>query len=151
MPEAAFSVSSSVFSIDGNRLALSSTPSVTSPILPQIFETPQGFALLEIQGTLHYPDSSDAPQLEIGKLTVDGTRAWIWIGEHQRMEGRVVDLQPPLGILRRASLTDSDAPSENGSPDGVAVEIVDIIKKKLVFTTRPEPMVRGHDGLRKLQ
>ncbi|KAK9367740.1 Ctf8-domain-containing protein [Lipomyces kononenkoae] len=111
--------------------------------LPELLQTPTGLALIEIQGTLYAAQpSSDGTPSEIGRLTFDGNTAWLWIGEHQRMEGSVVDLNPPFGVLRRVTTAkQSEVQEENGSPDGTAVEIVEVIRKKILFASRPEPIV----------
>ncbi|KAK9248189.1 chromosome transmission fidelity protein 8 [Lipomyces tetrasporus] len=109
---------------------------------PQVLQTPSGLALIEIQGTLNTGQSSaDGTPSEIGRLTFDGKTAWLWIGDYQRMEGTIVDLSPPFGVLRRVTRQESEKQEENGSPDGTAVEIVEVIRKKILFTSRPEPVV----------
>ncbi|KAK9486673.1 Ctf8-domain-containing protein [Lipomyces starkeyi] len=113
----------------------------SSSCFPQVLRTPTGLALIEIQGTLHTQPSSDSTPSELGKLTFDGKTAWLWIGDHQRMEGSIVDLNPPFGVLRRVTRKQSEMEEENGSPDGTAVEIVEVIRKKILFTSRPEPIV----------
>ncbi|KAK9358115.1 putative sister chromatid cohesion protein Ctf8 [Lipomyces starkeyi] len=114
----------------------------SSSYFPQVLRTPTGLALIEIQGTLHTTQpSSDSTPSELGKLTFDGKTTWLWIGDHQRMEGSIVDLNPPFGVLRRVTRKQSEMEEENGSPDGTAVEIVEVIRKKILFTSRPEPIV----------
>ncbi|KAK9385026.1 Ctf8-domain-containing protein [Lipomyces mesembrius] len=112
----------------------------SSSDFPQVLRTPTGLALIEIQGTLHTGQPSSDTS-ELGKLTFDGKTAWLWIGDHQRMEGSIVDLNPPFGVLRRVTRKQSEMEEENGSPDGTAVEIVEVIRKKILFTSRPEPIV----------
>lgn len=117
--------------------------SVESP-LPQFIQTPSGLALLEIQGKLNLPAHNDGynGKHEIGTLNMSDKTAWLWIGNHQRMEGKIVELTPPLGILKRAD-NYKDTNNLGGNPDGSAVEFVDVIRHKIVFNTRPEPMVLG--------
>ncbi|KAK9235853.1 Ctf8-domain-containing protein [Lipomyces kononenkoae] len=132
MPSATFAVNTRGACDDGSL----------SYSLPELLQTPTGLALIEIQGTLYAPQpSSDGSPSEIGRLTFDGNTAWLWIGEHQRMEGSVVDLDPPFGVLRRSTAKQSEIQEEGGSPDGAAVEIVEVIRKKILFASRPEPIV----------
>ncbi|KAK7202740.1 Ctf8-domain-containing protein [Myxozyma melibiosi] len=117
-------------------------PSIPSsiPNLPQVLQTPSGLALVEIQGTLHLSTTSSSSSDPLGRLVFEKSTVWLYIGNHQRMEGAVVDLKPPVGLLRR-QITD-DGKGEHGAPDGEAVEIVEVIRKKIVFSTRPEPLVQ---------
>ena len=126
-----------------------------SNTLPQLIQTPSGLAILEIQGTIHTPpakssdEMDDDPQIDeavsIGRLdfplhTVDNPpadmdwmkRVHLYIGKHQRLTGEVKKLPKALAILRRM-------PSEQeGSQEDL--EIVEIVKYKLVFSQRPEPV-----------
>ncbi|KAK9384083.1 putative sister chromatid cohesion protein ctf8 protein [Kockiozyma suomiensis] len=111
--------------------------------LPEILQTPSGLALLEIQGTIHFSATTPSgTPTDIGRLVFekDETVVWLYIGNHQRMEGKIVDLKPPVGLMRRS---EGDDEHEHGNPDGQSVEIVEVIKKKVVFSTRPEPLVQG--------
>ncbi|RDW81092.1 Ctf8 family protein [Aspergillus mulundensis] len=129
--------------------------------LPQLLQTPSGLALLELQGTINLPSqetsepdnetiNSDNPSLTyetpIGKLMFpdyspqnvkDDTswmkRAYLYVGRYQRMTGEVKKLPKPLAIIQRRQ-TDG----ENGA--GEQLEIVEIVKYKLMFKNRPEPV-----------
>ncbi|KAL5001951.1 chromosome transmission fidelity protein 8 [Aspergillus recurvatus] len=129
--------------------------------LPQLLQTPSGLALLELQGTINLPvqeipdarnESTDLGnpsftyETPIGKLVFpdyspqkakDDTswmkRAYLYVGRYQRMTGEVKRLSKPLAIIQRRQ-TDSgdDAPEQ--------LEIVEIVKYKLLFKNRPEPV-----------
>ncbi|KAK9473920.1 Ctf8-domain-containing protein [Dipodascopsis tothii] len=120
----------------------SCTTTVDLAALPEVLQTPTGLALLEIQGTVHLPPGDEGMVHEIGTLSFAEKTAWLWVGNRQRMEGKIVELKPPLGIMRRAETDTADA--EDGST-GTAVEIIDVIRHKVVFKTRPEPMVLGRE------
>ncbi|KAK9480882.1 chromosome transmission fidelity protein 8 [Lipomyces japonicus] len=133
--------------------------------LPTVLQTPSGLALIEIQGTIHTSGAGaggdhhddDEPVHEIGRLVFQGSTVWLWIGRHQRMEGSIVDLKPPLGLIKRVQQKKNDHDheheqeqeqkdhDESGNPHGTAVEIVEIIRKKIVFLTRPEPIVNTEE------
>ncbi|KAF2143212.1 uncharacterized protein K452DRAFT_268560 [Aplosporella prunicola CBS 121167] len=116
--------------------------------LPKLLHTPSGLAILEIQGTIHTQPGSTAEQpeqLPLGKLifphyspedppenTAWMKRAHLYIGKHQRLTGEVKKLPKPLGVIRRREGMLDEAPEE--------LEIVDIIKYKIVFSHRPEPV-----------
>ncbi|KAE8352369.1 chromosome transmission fidelity protein 8 [Aspergillus coremiiformis] len=145
-------------------------PRVSSPIslpnpLPQLLQTPSGLAILELQGTINVPSQepdaeSRAPtgdthdpsiatfETPIGKLMFpdyspqttasDDTkwmkRVYLYVGRYQRMTGEVKKLAQPLALVqRRQKETSSDS-------DGEELEIVEIIKYKLFFKNRPEPV-----------
>jgi chromosome transmission fidelity protein 8 len=127
-------------------------PSASNP-LPTLLQTPSGLALLELQGTIHIPpltpdgmDIDGKPHsidTSIGKLvfpyysaskpgedTAWMKRVHLYIGKHQRMTGEVKKLPKAMGIMRK----------REGGED---LEIVEIVKHKIVFSNRPEPVTNG--------
>ncbi|KAK9458122.1 Ctf8-domain-containing protein [Dipodascopsis uninucleata] len=109
-------------------------------IFPEILDTALGLALVELQGTLHMPIQDS---LHIGKIHIEGKNAYLFLGNHQRLEGKVEDLKTPLGILTRKSEAETKITQEKGASGGTAIEIVEIITKKIVFNKRPEHLVLG--------
>ncbi|QDS73806.1 hypothetical protein FKW77_005979 [Venturia effusa] len=129
----------------------------TSNPLPNLLQTPSGLALIELQGTIHVPTSTaeemdvenaecktDAP---VGELvfphysstnpTSDTTwmkRVHLYIGQSQRMTGEVKKLPRPIGVMRKK-------PGFEGGQE--ELEIVDIVRHKIVFLTRPEPIAEA--------
>ena len=61
----------------------------------------------------------------------------MYVGQHQRLTGEVKKLPKPLAVLRRkdgsTAMEDEDA-----APEQLAV--VEIVKYKIVFSQRPEPV-----------
>lgn len=132
--------------------------------LPQLLQTPSGLALLELQGTINLPnqgdsqfgdESSNSPnqndpslayETPVGKLMFpdyspqaakDDTRwmkrAYLYVGRYQRMTGEVKKLPNPLAIIQRRQPGSSDNAGEQ-------LEIVEVVKYKLMFKNRPEPV-----------
>ncbi|KAK9459303.1 Ctf8-domain-containing protein [Lipomyces oligophaga] len=138
---------SALLSLD-TRLDASTERSQTD-LLSQVIQTPSGLALMEIQGLLHIaPLKSDdlEEEAEIGRLTFEGQVPWLWIGNHQRLEGKLVDLKQPVGVMRRQDdphdlhLHNRNS-DDSGNGYGNHVEFVEVIRRKIVFSTRPEPLV----------
>lgn len=130
-----------------------SAVAASSP-LPQLLQTPSGLALLELQGTFNLPSDPDGaplPDVEMGKLEfpdyVAGAEgsAWtkrvhLYIGQHQRLTGEVKKLPKALAVVRRREnqwRETSDGPVQE---QGDHLDVVEIIKYKLVFSNRPEPV-----------
>ncbi|KAM4060074.1 ctf8 domain-containing protein [Hirsutella rhossiliensis] len=122
--------------------------------LPQLLQTPSGLALLELQGSVNLPSDSDGTPLqgvEIGKLDFPdyvagvGGSAWmkrvhLYIGQHQRLTGEVKKLPKALAVVRRREnqwRESSDGPVQE---QGDNLDVVEIIKYKLMFSNRPEPV-----------
>ncbi|PHH69128.1 hypothetical protein CDD80_7004 [Ophiocordyceps camponoti-rufipedis] len=120
-----------------------SQPSIPQSGLPPVLQTPSGLALLEIQGTLNV--SSEAV-VEMGRLEfpdgADGDdtswmkRVYLYVGRYQRLEGEVEKLPAALAVVRRRE----DEPDGQKKPQAASLEVVDIIKYKLIFSNRPEPV-----------
>lgn len=144
--------------------ASASTNSLTNP-LPPLLQTPSGLAILELQGTINVPSEEsqgndpeqertdhshdpNAPTFEtpIGKLmfpdycpqttTPDDTkwmkRVYLYVGRYQRLMGEVKKLAQPLAVVQRRPQADE--------ADGEQLEIVEIVKYRLLFKNRPEPV-----------
>lgn len=115
---------------------------------PQFIATPDGVALLEIQGTLNLPTKittdhemitiDDVHKLvKIGNLEIDGDRLTLFIGTSQRLLGVVEKIDPPFGLLKFPKLDGE----ENGGESNQKVEMVNIIDKRVVFKHRPLPIM----------
>ncbi|KOG99249.1 Ctf8p [Saccharomyces eubayanus] len=108
--------------------------------------TPLGMTMLEIQGDLELPkDFSSLAQgdshhearfskqdgknvIRFGLLQLDGERATLFVGKKQRLLGKVTKLDVPVGIMHFNS-------SDN------KVELVDVVKYKIIFKDRPLPIM----------
>ncbi|KAI2642041.1 hypothetical protein GGS21DRAFT_287642 [Xylaria nigripes] len=131
--------------------------------LPQLIQTPSGLAILELQGTINLPDSynhdgeADAPGLQIGRLSFPdyhpetqdaSSTAWmkrvhLFVGNHQRLTGEVKKLPKAIAIIRRRPKSELDVEMSDVSSPGSTteeLEVVEIVKYKLMFSNRPEPV-----------
>lgn len=148
----------------------------TSPVpspLPHLLQTPSGLAILEIQGTINTPSlagpdptlsssSSTNPSqppstIPIGHLSFplynpalhgeEDTqwmkRAYLFVGRHQRLTGEVKKLAKPVAVLRRRARGGEE---DGGGMEGEALEIVEIVRWKVLFAQRPEPVGGGGSG-----
>lgn len=144
------------------------TTASTNP-LPELLHTPSGLALIELQGTLNLPPppppSPPPPQPPTspadGGVTAVGTfvfpqdpssrKVWLYIGQHQRMTGEMKKLATPLGVVRRRIPTadrmevETDGGEEGGGEggerwEGEEIEIAGVVRWKIVFSGRPEPV-----------
>ncbi|KAI8934600.1 hypothetical protein NX059_008295 [Plenodomus lindquistii] len=143
----------------------SSTPSTASSEnpLPTLLHTPTGLALLEIQGTVHFPSptTDGPPSTQIGKLVFPHynpsindpadtkwmKRVYMYVGKGQRMTGEVKKLGKPVGVMRKRVVggENGDVRMEGGddSEDKEGreeLEIVEVVRYKIVFSARPEPI-----------
>ena len=137
---------------------------VASGSFPQLLRTPGGLAIVELQGTIHFPvqttDTNEAGNrrespspVEIGRLVFPhfspslphqtGDQwmkgVYFYIGKYQRMTGEVKKLSKPLAILRR-SVEPNEGKSDDVASDSEALEIIDIVRYKILFASRPEPV-----------
>ncbi|KAI1106775.1 hypothetical protein F4804DRAFT_299787 [Jackrogersella minutella] len=129
--------------------------------LPQLIQTPSGLALLELQGTINLPenhdDGEDNPQeMSIGRIvfpdyhpeTQDPSitswmkRVHLYVGEHQRLPGEVKKLPKAMAIIKKRAKSGEDVAMNDGNSNSTSedLEVVEIIKYKLVFSQRPEPV-----------
>lgn len=148
-------------------MRLHSRPAATAVVshnpFPDLIQTPSGLALLELQGTMNLPepDGNDAEtgsarHPRIGRITFPdyhpqtqdpSSTAWmkrvhLYVGQHQRLTGEVKRLPKALAVIRR-KFTSSERDETAGHSPSTGedeLEIVEIVKFKLVFSNRPEPV-----------
>lgn len=134
--------------------------------LPRLLQTPSGLALLELQGTINLP-SQDTEDVEaegeeglnsyetpIGRLifpdydpedkesTAWMKRVYLYVGKHQRLTGEVKKLPKAFAVIRkrRAEAPQPDVMETSEGDKAEELEVVEIIKWKILFSTRPEPV-----------
>ncbi|EKG21646.1 Chromosome transmission fidelity protein 8 [Macrophomina phaseolina MS6] len=121
--------------------------------LPQLLQTPSGLAILELQGTIHSSASpakahaaDSSSHMPIGRLvfplyssddppenTAWMKRVYMYVGKHQRLTGEVKKLPKPLAVIHRKP----GSSEEDGQEE---LEIAEIIRHKIIFSGRPEPV-----------
>lgn len=118
-----------------------------------------------MQGTFHFPPFSDPTgSTQLGKLvfplynpdlndlgdTKWMKRVYMYVGKGQRMMGECKKLPKPLAVVRKRETTDEDAvmgghnDDEGGKEE--ELEIVEVVKWKIVFSNRPEPVGGGEEA-----
>ena len=126
---------------------------VPSP-LPQLIQTPSGLALLELQGIINLPQDSQGEILanvDIGSLHfpdyvpgAEGSawmkRAHLFVGQHQRLTGEVKKLPKAMAIVRKRENRILQNSAGSYTEPGENLEVVEIVKYKLIFANRPEPV-----------
>lgn len=124
-----------------------SASSTSSNPLPPLLHTPAGLALLELQGTINLPNPDEAinigrldfPDYQPDAITFDpASTAWMrrvyfFVGQHQRLTGEVKKLPRAVAVVKRRE-------GEEGKDE---LEVVEIVKYKIVFSSRPEPVGTG--------
>ena len=125
---------------------------------PTLLQTPSGLAILELQGTINLPDSSpeSTEGIPVGRLEfpeyrsdrADDTawmkRVYMYVGQHQRLAGEVKKLPRALAVVGRAQTEGGGHAEGNMELDEDSevreLKVVEVIKYKLVFAQRPEPV-----------
>lgn len=127
----------------------SSTP------LPGLLQTPSGLALLELQGSINTPaelsDGESSKSFAIGKLDFPDydpnieSSDWMktvhmYIGDHQRLTGEVKKLPKAFAVVRKRENQMQEGSFGKYMEKGENLEVVEVVKYKLMFSTRPEPV-----------
>jgi chromosome transmission fidelity protein 8 len=155
--------------IHTQRKATDGQPIKAPNPLPHVIQTKAGLALLEIQGTINLPSHSDehafnstsgggedgkAMETPIGRLVFpeyegeEGGDQWmkrvyLYVGKHQRLTGEVKKLPKAIAIIRKRQIGDGsqgEATTEGEEGGTEELEVVEIVKYKILFSTRPEPV-----------
>ena len=122
--------------------------------LPTLLQTPSGLAILELQGTINLPQDSEGkslPDTQIGRLEfpdynpdAEGSawmkRVHMYVGQHQRLTGEVKKLPKALAVVKRRENKLIEGSGGTRMEEGENLEVVEIVKYKLLFANRPEPV-----------
>ncbi|KAK3315074.1 Ctf8-domain-containing protein [Apodospora peruviana] len=120
--------------------------------LPKLIQTPSGLTILELQGTFNFPtelvneENQNPEPVEIGRIEFEdydpesNSTAWMkrvhmYVGQHQRLLGEVKKLAKPLGVVARRKRKTTEEEDETE-----VLEVLEIVKYKIVFSQRPEPV-----------
>ncbi|KAG9240095.1 chromosome transmission fidelity protein 8, partial [Calycina marina] len=126
--------------------------------LPTLLHTTAGLAIIELQGTINLPSENDVDAIAtegrpretpVGRLVfpnyVQGTdsqswmkRVYMYVGKHQRLTGEVKKLPRAIAVIRKR--THGVEMKDAGNGETEELEIVEIVKYKILFATRPEPV-----------
>uniref|UniRef100_A0A915E026 Uncharacterized protein n=1 Tax=Ditylenchus dipsaci TaxID=166011 RepID=A0A915E026_9BILA len=126
-------------------------------LIPNENGIPEWIAI-ELQGAFEF--NADMSGKSIGHLAwmQDGTVGFV-IG-HQYLEGKLTDLQRPFLVINKASLRGMNGVSATehtfNSGDQITAstlpktsikrcDIMGVIRRKILFNTRPKPIVPRHD------
>ncbi|KAL7936023.1 Ctf8 domain-containing protein [Trichoderma chlorosporum] len=132
--------------------------STTTNPLPTLLQTPSGLAILELQGSINLPQGAQGETLkdvEVGRLEFPdyspdaiGTawmkRVHMYIGQHQRLTGEVKKLPKALAVVRKRQNRMLESSAGPYMEEGDNLEVVEIVKYKLMFASRPEPVGTAH-------
>ncbi|KAJ7364457.1 Ctf8-domain-containing protein [Mycena albidolilacea] len=133
-----------------NFLVASTSTSKLPPALATISH--DELVLIELQGNFEVECTNDRERdgKLVGRLSIDDAakRPTLMIGHHL-LEGKVTQLPKPLAVIRRVANTESDAmdcdsgdlESQRGETSTVSWDAIAVVKRKIVFSTRPMPIV----------
>ncbi|KAH6847862.1 Ctf8-domain-containing protein [Chaetomium sp. MPI-CAGE-AT-0009] len=103
-------------------------------------------------GRLHFPDYNPSSSSDPTGDTAWMKRAWLFIGENQRLQGEVKRLPRAVAVLRRRGVGGvggggggGGEEEEEGGERPEELEVVEVVKYKVVFSSRPEPV--GSEGV----
>ncbi|KAL2265495.1 hypothetical protein VTJ83DRAFT_6595 [Remersonia thermophila] len=99
-------------------------------------------------GRLHFPDYRPPGGGGSENDTAWMKRVWMYVGGTQRLQGEVKKLPRAVAILRRRDNEGVEKGRRDDDDDGEvgdveALEVAEIVKWKVVFSSRPEPVVEG--------
>ncbi len=119
-----------------------STETGTSMQLPSQFQTPIGRLIFPDYNPAKDPDNTSWMK-----------RVYLYVGRHQRLSGEVKKLPKPLAVLRRRQvdgeqtndgrmcvIRDEVASTLFEGAGGDQLEVVEIVKYRIHFPSRPEPV-----------
>jgi chromosome transmission fidelity protein 8 len=94
------------------------------------------------------PQEGQTLETPIGKLVFphysgeEGEGAWqkrvyLFVGPYQRLTGEIKKLPKPVAVIRRREVAGE---GEGRKDEAEELEIVEIVKWKIIFSSRPEPV-----------
>lgn len=105
------------------------------------------WAIVELQGVVELQPSvhSRLQSLQIGILCRPSSQETytFTVGYHE-LTGTKVSLKKPLLVLKKIK---HDNGREEVESDGIEVDVIGIIRHKILFKTRPKALITSKDGL----
>ncbi|DAZ99861.1 TPA: hypothetical protein N0F65_008604 [Lagenidium giganteum] len=95
------------------------------------------WSIVEFQGQLI--SDVDMKGVDIGKLTFPNGVPTLRIGKHI-LAGKLAKLSKPMAIMEKHTNADDD---DEAVPNGVSYEVVGIARSRIIFSTRPKPILTG--------
>jgi len=93
-------------------------------------------------GRLVFPDHHPATQEP--SSTAWMKRVYLYVGKHQRLTGEVKKLPKAIAVIRKRRKEDaegsSNASPKSGDEQPEELEVMEIVKWKILFSQRPEPV-----------
>jgi chromosome transmission fidelity protein 8 len=93
-------------------------------------------------GRLVFPDYHPATQDP--SSTAWMKRVYLYVGKHQRLTGEVKKLPKAIAVIRRRRKEDiegkSNITTKSGEEQLEELEVVEVVKWKILFSQRPEPV-----------
>ncbi|KAF8460033.1 chromosome transmission fidelity protein 8 [Kalaharituber pfeilii] len=115
----------------------------TSTTSPTTIHTPIGTLTFPPSAFSISPDTAISASLKTkgNKLPLDAP-VYLYVGQHQRMRGEVRVLPKPLAVLRRRDAGELGEAAGKEAKEGELeeLEIAGVVKWKVVFSMRPEPV-----------
>ncbi len=75
-----------------------------------------------------------SPAIRVGRLNIQGCYATLQVGTNQLLRGKVEDLDDPFLIVRTRKIESE-----------LKAEIIDVIKQRIIFKSRPAPITGSNE------
>jgi chromosome transmission fidelity protein 8 len=84
------------------------------------------------------------PETQDSNNTAWMKRIYLYVGKHQRLTGEVKKLPKAIAVIRKRHIEDTGgdikATTSSGEEQPEELEVVEIVKWKILFSQRPEPV-----------
>jgi len=70
-------------------------------------------------------------------------KVYLYVGKHQRLTGEVKKLPKAMAVIRKRNVgtrADTNGNTEGDEYENAELEIVELVKFKILFSSRPEPV-----------
>ena len=108
------------------------------------------WVIIELQGYVETHNSIPLKDVGLGDLHYDAHGEPILILGHHLLKGKIVKLSNPIGVFekqtRQLNTTLSDTMEDETKHD---YEVIALIRKKIVFSSRPKPILVKYESDRK--
>ncbi|CAK9217077.1 unnamed protein product [Sphagnum troendelagicum] len=101
------------------------------------------WAMVELQGSLDIQHATSLQNLSIGSLCRTSANKYKFVIGYHELEGTKVALKKPIAILKKIKHSDGMEidPQLAATPVSVEMQVVGIIRHKLLFKTRPKALI----------
>ncbi|KAI6655065.1 hypothetical protein LOD99_2354 [Oopsacas minuta] len=103
--------------------------------------------IIELQGSVETYNSLPLKDVGLGDLHYNANGEPLLILGHHLLKGKIVNLSNPIGVFAKQTKKQNSTLSDSITDDVTCdYEVVALVRKKIIFATRPKPILVKYES-----